>query len=237
MRGQIALEFLVVVGLSIAILSIVLLIFYPSFQEAFLFIQIERVKNLAERIQRLSNSLCSLGENTTVEVYFSIPELEREFSFLSKRYICLSTSYRGELEIFCRESRCNITGTIPKEGGEYRGFLTATAEGVFLKLVNPISFIQIRANKTDGISSGELISYNITLFDLNFEKITQPLELRITFYGCSGRCVGGEKVVTVSGGEYVDAYTYNCALGNYTLISVQEESQRVFSALLLEATC
>ncbi|MCW1301507.1 MAG: hypothetical protein QW507_03525 [Candidatus Nanoarchaeia archaeon] len=237
MRSQIALEFLVVIGLSIAILSLVLLIFYPSFQESFLSIQIERVRNLAEKIERLSNSLCSLGENTTMEIYFNIPELTRNFSFINKRYVCLSSIYRGELQIFCRESRCNMTGTLPIESGEYRGFLIATREGVLLKLINPISFIQIKANKTEGISPNEAISYNISVFDPNWTKITQPIQLRITFYGCSGRCVGEEKLVTISNGEYTDTYTYDCSLGNYTILSVEEESQKVFGALLLEAVC
>ncbi len=236
-KAQVSIEFLFVVGIAIAVLSLVLIIIFPYFQESILELNLERAKNLVDKIEKEVNFVCALGENSSLEMYFIMPSnVLKNFTFLNNKYVYITVNYKGVPQKFSKVVECNVSGTLPLDQGEYRGFFVSKGEEVIFKLVNPVSFIKIEANKTTNLSNGEVISYNVTLLNLTEDQITSEKEIEVTFYGCGGSCVGDSFTTTISG-TYSGTYTYDCSLGNYTLLTVEEKSQKVFSSLLLLANC
>lgn len=114
-RGQVSVEYLVVTGTSLFILSIIIFGIMSNYNSVKRQFQMEQGRYLIDEICETANYVYSYSPGSSVSVRLTVPDLNPQYSYIDGRLINLRI---GDSDI---NDKCavEIKGTLPSDPGDY----------------------------------------------------------------------------------------------------------------------
>ncbi len=144
MRGQIATEYLIILGV---VLLALIPIFYYALSESNRTTRINQASDAVTTIARKAEAVYALGPGSRDYVWISVPSGIDE-SLVDDGTIRLSFSDLGDAVAF---TNVNVTGTLPTSSGTYRIVIEMLDDVVVIGEVNDSTPPEISNTSPDGI--------------------------------------------------------------------------------------
>jgi len=144
MKGQAALEYLIIVG---ALLLIAIPIFYFTTTSSSENIKINEINDAIQSIARKADSVYALGEGNRDFVWITIPK-GIEYTLVGNKTILAHGTSFGDIDAM---TKGDVTGTIPIIPGAYKIRIEMLDEKVFIGPINDSEPPQIIATSPEGI--------------------------------------------------------------------------------------
>ena len=115
MKSQISLEYLLLVGLLLAVLSP---IFYYSFSTSTQTIKMNQASNLVKKIANTADTLYALGPNSQDTIEIIVPGGVENITIDNKEVLLAINLFKG-ISYIGMDTKTNISGTINTKAGDY----------------------------------------------------------------------------------------------------------------------
>ena len=144
MKGQAALEYLIIIG---ALLLIIMPIFYFTITKSSENIKINEINDAIQSIARKSDSIYVLGEGSRDFIWITIPK-GIEYTLVGNKTILAHGSPFGDIDSI---TKGEVTGTIPIIPGTYKIRIEMLDEKIFIGPINDTEPPKIIATTPNGI--------------------------------------------------------------------------------------